>query len=390
MEFTIPDFTQLMPFLKENKRIIKTEKTDFIPLIDNVIDCGKHVDPSTSPHTVFSVDGSYACYWKDTNVDWDLRQFIHREIYYGVIRVGIIEQQYLPSMTCGEYKTVQNTAADRVTIVNLDPLTGKTQGLINASSKKPTTFTIGKVLGELMGLFEKNQIYTYADMNDDPKIILIDGALLKNWERGSLGDISPDFAKIIDPTLFKLLRQNSNLNAIIQICKKKGHILLGVSKDSAINYTDLNIPYTQALKKITPMIDGSGYYYLPITNTIFGAPDELTKEIQTVFARLHPNAHSWHRVDYLATNGYDFETEIFPNLANYSQCNAFFGVPNPPQVGHSTAVKIRRLQPFYLNQLRQAILAAGYNVLEYQGGLTDVNGNLLHARSEHDLLDLYV
>lgn len=360
-------------------------------LVLELIDIKPLVNYNAPAPPAFATDGSYACYWQMTHEEG--RHLIQRDRYVGAVRVAQIEQQYIHGTGNQQYITVNNTPADELLMIDLE------NGFDSFPPEKRAEYIrkwqIGDILSEVMSVYEKHCLYEFARTHTG-YIIMVDGALVtfgaQRYRVGARRPLPEDLINVVGEELYNTLRHHSTIYDLIDICKTNQHMLVGISKDSNIQYPPIpTMSYTVALEKAMMLerIPFDSMFYIPVNlHPISYDDDPLINQVHMTFAKLHHHAYQWHRVDY-ADTGFDV-MNIMSVLASYSQCNQFYGTPNPPQVAHKSAVQIRRMSDLIRGQIYNLLHAQGFTIHEIEGGLTDVNGKLVNHHSWHDVLDMYV
>src|SRR5439155_1103534 len=90
------------------------------------------------------------------------------------------------------------------------------------------------------------------------------------------------------------------------------------------------------------------------------------------YARLHPRARKWFRVD-LGTFR-DRPDEAFGQLSSYGKSLVSVGYPWPLIEAHRMAVTVRQLKPVYQESVMKMALRMGLDVRTILDGLTQVEG----------------
>jgi hypothetical protein len=99
------------------------------------------------------------------------------------------------------------------------------------------------------------------------------------------------------------------------------------------------------------------------------------------YARLHPRARKWFRVD-LGTFR-DRPDEAFGQLAAYGKSLVSVGYPWPLIEAHRMAVTVRQLKPMYQESVMKMALRMGLDVRTVLDGLTQVEGRRRSAFHEY-------
>jgi len=182
------------------------------------------------------------------------------------------------------------------------------------------------------------------------------------------------------------LLKSKSARDIVRACEDNGNVIVGISKDSALRVIN-DISYESVLDAYTSQHPGfTGYVmYRDRAGNIYDGFSSSNR-IGACFARLHPNAQKWFRVDFQSTEMMDLP-EILRTIACYSQVNTMPGTPFPLMINaHEIAVKIRQLRPAIEPLVMKCLKDEGFPDGYTLRGLTDVNGKLISG-SHHDYLD---
>jgi len=169
------------------------------------------------------------------------------------------------------------------------------------------------------------------------------------------------------------------IKLIIDACKENGNVFIGLSKDSGLR-TINNITNDESLLEYYSRQhpNFTGYYLID---------EGQTTGAGSCFARLHPRALKWMRLDFMYTPIMCID-EIIQLVACYSQVNDLPGTPFPPLTAHEVAVKVRQYKEIAEQQFMKILQKEGLTSNDIIAGLTDVNGNLLTG-TFHQHLDKF-
>jgi hypothetical protein len=177
-----------------------------------------------------------------------------------------------------------------------------------------------------------------------------------------------------------LVASNKTMMDIVKTCEEHGNVIVGISKDSKkrdINNISLDERILAEYSTRNPGF--TGYQLLH---------DGFDTGIGTCFARLHPKAVKWFRIDYMANTEQMTVSEMLNTIACYSQVNTQPGNPFPPLTAHEVAVKIRQYKVFVEEYLMKALKREGVDSRYIASGLTNINGKPVSG-TFHDYLDLF-
>lgn len=324
-------------------------------------------------HKVYSTDGSFISLWKSPL----------NNIYIGAVRIGYIEQTYIPKEK--KYKEICNAKNDYL-YLNFENFINDKYNTYESS------LSVKDVLKFVMESREKQMLYTFASQSEN-EIIMVDGSLIEPYQMIRKENILLQLKKILGDKVYADIISHSTIKDLIDICNKNNHILVGVVKDSKKILFENIMRYEKIFKDVIKMqhLNPNKLYYFNIPKSIFKSlqtPILEESPFESIFAKLHANALKWHRIDYLK-NSHDLETDILPSLANYSLYNRYLGTPRAPQVCDSIAVEVRQRKEKILQELYMILQELGFSKNEIFYGETDVDGeSFIQEKNGHDYYDL--
>ncbi|MFW9996354.1 MAG: DNA double-strand break repair nuclease NurA [Candidatus Odinarchaeota archaeon] len=212
----------------------------------------------------------------------------------------------------------------------------------------------GIILGDFMSLHELEHAVNIASKREK-QLIVLDGALnVKN---------SPSFVEAMDK--------------LLEICKNKDHVLVGISKESNIPVSSSSFIHEDYLHKVTKNLPGLHYFKAP------DRPSTKFRQIGQVFyARLHERAIKWFRIDIAFPE--DVE-KILGHLADYARTNIIPGYPYPLVDAHELAVSLRQIPEIYERMFVEIASKMDFKPFSLLNGFTNMDGR--HAGAFHELLD---
>jgi len=166
------------------------------------------------------------------------------------------------------------------------------------------------------------------------------------------------------------------LRDAVSACESSGAVLVGVSKDSTSRLLGSNISDEEMLR-VRGHAD-TGFVRLP------GLAERQRPAVlgDSYFARLHPSAVKWFRVDVASAQP---PADALGRLARFSADGISPGYPFPLLEAHRTAVLVRQMQPQLRELALQAAARAGMPADQLALALTDAEGR--RAGEFHVLLD---
>lgn len=178
----------------------------------------------------------------------------------------------------------------------------------------------------------------------------------------------------LDGSLASFPKETDRLGEVVDACEERGHLLVGVSKDSTTHAFGHPLTDEELLKGQEAMA------YVRV-------PQEFEKRQRGLlhgdvyFARLHPHSPKWFRVD-LGTSK-DDPAWAFGQLAVYSASPLCIGYPRPLFEAHRFAVTVRQMRTMYEDTLLREGLSLGLPLQVLVDGLTSMEGERRGAFHEY-------
>jgi hypothetical protein len=170
----------------------------------------------------------------------------------------------------------------------------------------------------------------------------------------------------MDGPLYK--SPHGSMVELAEVCRKNRNALIGVSKDSTTHMFGSMKTDEELLRDLS-----SGRAYVSV-----GKQDNIIGEVQ--FAKLHPNADKWFRVDVSAEGG---ESGVLSNLARYSRSELCLGYPYPLLEAHRFVVAVRYFQEAYEQEVMRSALELGMPVDRILENMTKWEGERKGAFHEY-------
>ncbi len=174
-----------------------------------------------------------------------------------------------------------------------------------------------------------------------------------------------DLILALDGSLASFPRETDRLGDVVRACEERGHLLVGVSKDSTTHAFGSPLTDEELLRRR----DGMGFIRVPEE---FEGRQRGLLHGDIYFARLHPTAPKWFRVDI----GTDKEApdRALAELAAYCASPLCVGYPRPLFEAHRFAVTIRQMREMYEDAIVKEGVRLGLPVSLLIGGLTTMEG----------------
>ena len=206
----------------------------------------------------------------------------------------------------------------------------------------------------------------------------------RRWLEGQLAinyaDDHEDAIVAVDGALSEFPKQFMFMQRLVEVCKKRGHVLVGVSKDSQLHTFGQILTDEDFLARTQSRLPMGAVAYVR-------APKESEKKREGLlhgdiyYARLHPQGRKWFRVD---VGTYREEPDfVFGEIAPYAKSLVSVGYPWPLIEAHRMAVTVRQLKPVYQETVMRAALKMGLDVRTVLDGLTEVEGRKRSAFHEY-------
>lgn len=170
----------------------------------------------------------------------------------------------------------------------------------------------------------------------------------------------------MDGPLYK--SPHGRMMELADVCRSNGNALIGVSKDSTTHMFGSMKTDEELLRDI------------PMDRAFVsaGLQDNIIGEVQ--FAKLHPNADKWFRVD-VSSEGE--KGDLLSNLARYSRSELCLGYPYPLLEAHRFVVTVRYFQEAYEQEVMRSALELGMPVDRILENMTKWEGERKGAFHEY-------
>ncbi len=204
---------------------------------------------------------------------------------------------------------------------------------------------------------------------------LIEGQLAINFADDFEGGIVA-----VDGTLSEFPKQFTFMKRLVEVCEKREHVLVGVSKDSALHTFGQVLTDEDFLARCQSELPHDAMAFARAPKESEAAREGLLHG-DIYYARLHPQGRKWFRVDVGTFR--DEPEYVFGQLAPYAKSLVSVGYPWPLIEAHRMAVTVRQLKPIYQETVIKAGLRMGIDVRTLLDGLTEVEGRKRSAFHEY-------
>lgn len=204
---------------------------------------------------------------------------------------------------------------------------------------------------------------------------LIEGQVAINFADGTEGAIVA-----MDGTLSEFPKQFAFMERLVSVCEKRGHVLVGISKDSQLHAFGHMLTDEDLMLRTQGRLPQGSLAYARAPKASEAAKAGLLYG-DIYYARLHPEARKWFRVDIGSFR--DDPDLVFGQLAPYAKSLLSVGYPLPLIEAHRMAVTVRHLKPVYEEAVLKAAIRMGLDVRTVLDGLTGVEGRRRSAFHEY-------
>ncbi len=204
---------------------------------------------------------------------------------------------------------------------------------------------------------------------------LIEGQLAINFADDFEGGIVA-----MDGTLSEFPKQFTFMKRLVEVCEKREHVLVGVSKDSQLHTFGQVLTDEDFLARCQSSLPHDALAFARAPKESEVAREGLLHG-DIYYARLHPQGRKWFRVDVGTFR--DEPEYVFGQLAPYARSLVSVGYPWPLIEAHRMAVTVRQLKPIYQEAVMKAALKMGIDVRTVLDGLTEVEGRRRSAFHEY-------
>lgn len=223
--------------------------------------------------------------------------------------------------------------------------------------------------------------FTKGAREDQPK------AMVNEYRRFVEGQLAINFADetegaivAVDGTLSEFPKQFAFMERLVAVCEKRGHILVGISKDSQLHAFGHVLTDEELMARCESRLPRRACAYARAPKASEAAREGLLYG-DIYYTRLHPQGRKWFRVDVGTFR--DTPDIVFGQLAPYARSLVSVGYPWPLIEAHRMAVAVRQLKPVYEEAVLKAAIRLGLDVRTVLDGLTEVEGRRRSAFHEY-------
>lgn len=320
--------------LKEKLRFISKCRSEFSQERTK-IDI-EQFDLSSNVKDLAAIDGSYSFIFNISS------------IWLAVVRVGALTYTFEDS----RYILKDSDVIEKAILVSTNEKVNDELGSMNKQlflSTKDAQEQHCEMVNQFRRLIEQEMMFKMSKKLKEG-IVVMDGTL------------TPGFSNWVDMA--------------VEACKCNDNILVGISKDSNTHAFDSYKTDEEVLQKEKTW----GYVRVPKN---FEKKQKGLIYGDVYFAKLHPNAPKWFRVDIGTFK--DDANFVFSNLAHYAKFGLCVGYIYPLFEAHRYVVTVRQFQELYEDIILKLAIDLDIPMDDVINGLTHIDG--LRKGAFHEFLD---
>ena len=222
--------------------------------------------------------------------------------------------------------------------------------------------------------FTRNSSEPHRDMVNELRRF-IEGEVATNYAGDADGGIVA-----IDGALQEFPKRFEVMEQLVKVCEKRGHVLVGVSKDSKLHAFGQILTDEDFLARCEHHVGRSGPAFVKAPASVPVAQKGLLLG-DVYYVRFHAKAPKWFRVDvgtFKKDPGY-----VFGQIAPYCRSLISIGYPLPLLEAHRMAVTVRQLRGAYQEMILRAAARMGMDIRQVLDGLTEIEGRKRGAFHEY-------
>ncbi|HTD81761.1 MAG TPA: DNA double-strand break repair nuclease NurA [Thermoplasmata archaeon] len=222
--------------------------------------------------------------------------------------------------------------------------------------------------------FTRNSAEPHREMVNELRRF-IEGEVAANYAGDSDGLIVA-----VDGALQEFPKRFEVMEHLVKACERRGHLLVGVSKDSQLHAFGQTLTDEDFLKRCESRAGGTGPAYVKAPASVPVAQKGLLLG-DVYYVRFHAHAPKWFRVD-VGTHKDDPES-VFTQVAPYCRSLISIGYPLPLLEAHRMAVTVRQLRGAYQEMIIRTATGMGMDIRAVLNGLTEMEGRKRGAFHEY-------
>ncbi len=184
----------------------------------------------------------------------------------------------------------------------------------------------------------------------------------------------------IDGALAAFPKEFDVMPRLLRVCEARGHILVGISKDSNLHGFGQVLTDEDFLLRCQGALDREAIAYVRAPPEAETAQKGLLYG-DVYYVRFHPRAPKWFRVDVGTWR--DEPEAVFRQVASYCRSLIAIGYPLPLFEAHRMAVTVRQLRAVHQEALLREAARMGMDIRQVLDGLTGIEGRKRGAFHEY-------
>ncbi len=184
----------------------------------------------------------------------------------------------------------------------------------------------------------------------------------------------------IDGALAAFPKEFDVMPRLVKVCKDRGHLLVGISKDSQLHAFGQAQTDEDFLRRCQSALDRQALAFVRAPPEAETAQKGLLYG-DVYYVRFHPRAPKWFRVD-LGTGRDDPEAAL-RQVAPYCRSLISIGYPLPLFEAHRMAVTVRQLRGVHQEAVLRTAVRMGMDIRQVLDGLTGIEGRKRGAFHEY-------
>ncbi|TLZ65212.1 MAG: hypothetical protein E6K13_00070 [Methanobacteriota archaeon] len=185
----------------------------------------------------------------------------------------------------------------------------------------------------------------------------------------------------VDGALQEFPKSFEFMDKLAKMCEERGHVLVGISKDSNLHGFGHPLTDEEFLRRCEPLV-GNGPAFVKAPAAVHTAHRGLLYG-DIYYAKFHAQAPKWFRVD-IGTHRKN-PGQVFSQLAPYCRFLTSVGYPMPLLEAHRMAVTVRQMRAMHLELVIREARRMGMDIRQVLDGLTAMEGR--RAGAFHEYLD---
>ncbi len=184
----------------------------------------------------------------------------------------------------------------------------------------------------------------------------------------------------VDGALQEFPKQFAFMDRLVKLCEARGHVLVGVSKDSQLHAFGHVLTDEDFLRRCEARVGVGGPAFVKAPPSVPVARKGLLLG-DVYYVRFHARAPKWFRVDVGTFR--DDPEYVFGQIAPYCRSLVSIGYPLPLLEAHRMAVTVRQMRGAYQEMVIRTATRMGMDIKQVLDGLTEMEGRKRGAFHEY-------